>query len=261
MNSPISKISIREIDFTKPSVLSLIAANMIPLLGVLFLGWSTFAIVVIYWAENVIIGAINVLKMLTCAPTIETMHLANVTEKQLAGNSKAAKKLLAQQSSTMPVAHHASKLFFVPFFIFHYGMFCFVHGVFVFSLLGRADDMPFGGPLELGPHFLKQLWHENLLWAVLALAASHLYSYFTNFLYRGEYRRVTVQQLMFQPYGRIVVMHVAILLGAFLIVALGSPVWMLVILIIGKTLMDVGLHLAEREHNSTIDTSPTVVTT
>ncbi len=250
MRSATSNFQINRIDLTKPSVLTLIAANVIPLLGVLFFSWSTFAIVVIYWAENVIIGAINVLKMLTCHPTSETIQLGNNSEKRRTGNRKAVEDLLVQQEKSQSIVHHASKLFYIPFFIFHYGMFCFVHGVFVFSLLGRADEMPAGGPLELGPHFVKELWQDNLIWAVLALAASHLYSYFTNFLYHGEYRRVTVQQLMFQPYGRIIVMHIAILFGAFLIMALGSPVWMLVILVIGKTIMDIALHLMEREKNS-----------
>jgi hypothetical protein len=68
VNAPSPKLDWRQIDFTKPSVVSLIIANLIPLLGVLWLGWSTFAIVVIYWAECIILGAINVLKMITCSP-------------------------------------------------------------------------------------------------------------------------------------------------------------------------------------------------
>src|SRR5882724_7957891 len=47
----------------KTSAYALIAANALPLFGVLFLGWDTFSIVALYWTENVIIGAINVLKM------------------------------------------------------------------------------------------------------------------------------------------------------------------------------------------------------
>lgn len=98
--------------------------------------------------------------------------------------------------------------------------------------------------------FADRLRAEGLAWAVVALAASHLFSFFTNFIGRGEFRNVTVPILMFQPYGRIVVMHVAILFGAFLIMAFGSPAWMLVILIIGKTIMDLGLHMLQRQEDS-----------
>jgi hypothetical protein len=121
--------------------------------------------------------------------------------------------------------------------------------------------MPFSGPLEMIPQFFDKLRAEGLTWALLALTASHLFSFFTNFIGRGEYRRVTVPLLMFQPYGRIVVMHIAILFGAFLIMALGSPVWMLVILIIGKTIMDLGLHMLQRQEDDERPESPPILTT
>ena len=45
------------------AVVALVVANLIPLLGVLFLGWSVWNILIIYWLENGIVGFINVLKM------------------------------------------------------------------------------------------------------------------------------------------------------------------------------------------------------
>ena len=49
--------------------------------------------------------------------------------------------------TTLRWANQASKLFFIPFFIFHYGMFCFVHGVFLFAIFDREGGgfEPFGG--------------------------------------------------------------------------------------------------------------------
>jgi hypothetical protein len=38
------------------SVWALIAANLVPLGGVLFAGWSAFEVVFLYWLENLIIG-------------------------------------------------------------------------------------------------------------------------------------------------------------------------------------------------------------
>lgn len=255
-----STFKLSEIDFSRPSVVALLAANVVPLLGVLFFGWSTFAIVVLYWAENVIIGAINVFKMIACSPDDEAINLANVSAKRLKGNSQQVRQLLVQQAPRVAFAHQASKLFFIPFFIFHYGLFCFVHGVFVFTMLGD-QGMPFGGPREVLPEFFDRLLTEGLTWALVALTASHLFSFFTNYIGRGEYRHVTVPYLMFQPYGRIVVMHIAILFGAFLIMAFGSPVWMLVILIIGKTFMDLGLHTLQRQEDIEQPESPPILTT
>ena len=49
------------------ALVALIVANLIPLVGVLFLGWSVWNILVIYWLENGIVGVFNVLKMSTAA--------------------------------------------------------------------------------------------------------------------------------------------------------------------------------------------------
>jgi hypothetical protein len=51
---------------------------------------------------------------------------------------------------------------------------------------------------------------------------------------------------MGSPYGRVVVMHVAIIFGAFLTAALGSPVGILIILVGLKTSLDVIFHM--RQH-------------
>jgi hypothetical protein len=147
----------------------------------------------------------------------------------------------------MHLLNHGSKLFFVPFFIIHYGLFCFVHGVFIFAIFGREAGGfgPFGG---LG-NIPRVFSGEHLWLGVIALAASHLWSFFVNFLGRGEYRQTAVPILMFQPYARVVVLHMAILLGAFFALALGSNIVVLMILIIGKTILDLSLHLRERERN------------
>lgn len=238
----------------------LIAANIVPLLGVMLLGWTTFSIVFIYWCENVIIGVINLLKMLTCNPDPETLSLGEI---ELGDNREEYKQVVDRfeaHRALIGPAHHAIKLFFLPFFAVHYGMFCFVHGVFVFALLGDGGFMGGGGggaePFDVWNSSLAALREQHLGWAVLALAGSHLLSFFVNYLGKGEYRRVTLPVLMVQPYGRIIVLHLAIILGAFATLALGSPAWLLLILIVGKTVLDLKLHLKEREKNS----SPTAIT-
>ena len=54
-------------------------------------------------------------------------------------------------------------------------------------------------------------------------------------------------QLMAAPYGRIVVLHIAILFGAFATMAFGNSVFLLILLIIGKIIIDAKLHL--RSHS------------
>ena len=81
--------------------------------------------------------------------------------------------------------------------------------------------------------------------AVIALAISHGASYYLNFIRGGEYRRVSPQAQMFAPYGRLVVLHVAIIVGGIAISFLGAPQAAIAVLVAIKTVMDLGFHLAE----------------
>lgn len=235
----------------------LIAANVVPLLGVVLFGWSTFSIVFIYWCENVIIGGINLLKMFTCNPDTEVLLEANreapdadtsVTESDYEQRLSS----LVENHGFFSLQHVVAKLFIMLFFTVHYGGFCFVHGVFVFALLGGKG--PFGGgggpagiePFDVLGSALETLKENHLWWAILGLAGSHLYSFFRNYLGKGENRQIVLAKLMSQPYGRIIVLHVSIILGAFALLALGNPVLLLLILIVGKTGLDLKMHL--REH-------------
>ena len=48
---------------TSPSGLALIAANLVPLAGVLFFGWDLASVIVLFWAESAVIGFYTLLKM------------------------------------------------------------------------------------------------------------------------------------------------------------------------------------------------------
>ncbi|MBC8097190.1 MAG: hypothetical protein H7Y43_15390, partial [Akkermansiaceae bacterium] len=158
-----------------PSVIALVLANLVPVFGVLFLGWEVFPLLFLFWSENVVIGVFNVLKMLVCQP-----------------------------GSGM---NWAAKLFFIPFFSFHYGMFTFVHGIFVVTLFGERSRSGMGFPG--GETFWRVMQENHLGWAVLGLAISHGVSFVTNYLRNGEFQRTNPGALMAQPYGRIMVLHIA----------------------------------------------------
>ena len=65
----------------RPSSRVLILANLIPLAGVLLFRWDILAILLLYWTESVIIGVINVFKMIFC----ETDNILHGVLPQLAG--------------------------------------------------------------------------------------------------------------------------------------------------------------------------------
>lgn len=228
-----------------PSAIALVVANLLPLLGVLFLKWDTFSIVALYWVENVIIGAINVLKMIVCSPQASAINWdALGTSKEVVEFRRQFEQSDAEEKAKL--LQHGGKFFLAPFFIFHYGLFCFVHGVFVFALFGRDDFGPGFGPFGPLDNIVEVFREQHLWWAVAVLAASHLYSFFVNFIGRGEYQRTFVTFLMGQPYARVIILHLAILFGGFISMALGSNIGVLAILVLGKTAVDLHFHLQER---------------
>lgn len=196
-----------------PTVIALVLANLIPLYCVLAFGWEVFPLLLLFWVENVIIGGFNVLKMLLAAPQIGVSWVV--------------------------------KLFLIPFFCVHYGMFTFVHGVFVVALFGR--QLQGGGGFPGPGTFLKLISEQHLWIAVIGLAISHGFSFGWNYLWRGEFRTASLPALMQQPYGRVVVLHLTILGGGFLMMAMGSPTAGLVLLVVLKIILDLRSHV--REHN------------
>ncbi len=189
------------------SVYALLLANLVPLGGIVLFDWRVFDVAMLYWVENVVIGVINLLRM---------------------GISRAP-------SPWIPAL----------FFAVHYGLFCYGHLVALVELLGDSAGIETASQYFLAVP-LSDAWRSPLWVGVAAIAASHLYSFFSNFVGTGEYRRASVMLLMFRPYGRIVLLHAAILVGALLVQMLGSPVMMLVALIAVKVAMDLRLHTSER---------------
>ncbi|MEQ1843820.1 MAG: DUF6498-containing protein, partial [Verrucomicrobiales bacterium] len=183
----------------------LVLANLVPLFGAFFLDWSIFEIVILYWAENIVIGLFTILRIMTVAPP------------------------------DSPPVLLPGKLGLSAFFTVHYGIFCLVHGVFIVVLLGGTRGMA-------GPPEIPQLAGGALKWALLALGLSHAASFVLNYLGKGENRATDLKAQMVAPYPRIVVLHLAILFGAFVVMAFGQPVLLLAILVVGKTILDLQLH-------------------
>ena len=187
------------------SLIALIIANLVPLFGVIFAGWDAGMIVVLYWGENLIVGFYTVLR--------------------IAG------------AKHNPPPNRASKSFVVPFFCVHYGVFCLVHGLFVRQLVRIGERAP-GAPEPSG--FATMLVAG--IWPLAALAVSHGVSYVRNYLLKREFAQATVLREMMRPYTRLVVLHFVVLVAAVPIELLGSPMPMMVLLIVGKMLLDLWLH-------------------
>ncbi len=133
----------------------------------------------------------------------------------------------------------------VPFFVVHYGAFMSGHLVFIFALFS-PEEMSFSGffpPPDLLISHIMNVWP-----ALLGACLSHGISFFYNFIGKKEFRRSTPEKQMMAPYGRIILMHLTIIFGGWLILALGAPLLALVLLIGLKIVSDARAH--HKEHTA-----------
>ena len=205
------------------SLIALISANLIPLAGVFFFNWDVAFIVILYWAENLIAGFYNILKIALV---------------------RTGKSIVNSQ-----------KLFIIPFFCLHYGAFCGMHGLFLTVFFKIGESSPFPANEETWPlhlvfiqllfNVVAKIWANRpaeMIWALLGLFISHGVSFVENFILGGEYRNSTIKELMHQPYQRIMVMHIAIIAAGVFVMKFNSPMPMLIILIFLKIVFDIFLH-------------------
>jgi hypothetical protein len=164
--------------------------------GVLVLGWSVLAVMALFWLENVVIGIFNVARML-----ITGVRLGAIV--------------------------FVGALAMAAFFTVHYGMFTAVHGVFVVMLFGTGElgreamDSGLIGPVF---HMLDRLLTDRDGWlAIGAIVALHGAS-FAQWWGSSRAAPTPLKELMRAPYGRIMILHVTLIAGGFLVQALRAPV-------------------------------------
>lgn len=183
----------------------LLAVNLLPVACVMLFGWDIGGLMLCYWAENVIIGLFNVPRMVAAG--------------------------LAHGPGGI-----VSAVFNVPLFVAHYGLFCIGHGFFIFVLLALAQqglDTPI--PLSMLLHLARArtgLWTS--LFGMVLFHGKELIEW----LSRGGAKATTPYDVMFVPYGRIGVLHLAIMGGMAFVIVLGQPVAAVVVLGIGKTVLE-----------------------
>jgi hypothetical protein len=185
------------------SVASLVIANVIPLIGVLFFDWGLFQVMFLFWLESGVIGFYNIFKLIRVSIL--------------------------------------SSILLVPFFIVHYGGFMAVHLVFIFALF--APDRASSSLFPSTENIVSLL--QVVAIPLVMLFISHGISFFTNFISNHEYERTDSKKQMSAPYKRIVIMHLTLIFGGWLILVFDKPILGLVLLIAIKTIADLYAHIKE----------------
>lgn len=133
--------------------------NLVILAGALWFGWPAGNLYLLFWVENVILGVVTLTKLLTLR-------------------------------SAQPAR--------AGFFVAHYGLFCFVHLVFILVVA-------FANGLAL------TFWALGL--PVILLVVRYGADLWTGWFAGAQRDRAAAAQVFASPYPRVIVLHVATLLG------------------------------------------------
>jgi hypothetical protein len=214
----------------QPSTLILIAANLVPLLGVFLWGWDAFVLLVLYWLETAVIAFWTIVR-------IATMPHDALGDIKFEGSSKPA----------APLALAA-------FFTVHAGIFMAVHFVFLWELFAGDWARKIHGPRE----FVDKIVIGTGLWVpllVMFVVRGALMMFDTAEPYltrmfrltpRREGKRASLlspaETVLFGLYVRIFVMQVTIILGAWFALLIGTA-GAYALLVLVKTAIDVAFQV------------------
>ncbi|MBT8063288.1 MAG: hypothetical protein KJO85_11435, partial [Gammaproteobacteria bacterium] len=116
-----------------------------------------------------------------------------------------------------------------------------VHFLFLYGIFVEGFVQTSAGDLGEVLAMFERLWP-----AIAGLFISHGFSFWINFLGRGEHRGRTIKTQMSEPYSRIIFMHVVLIFGGGLAMVLGDTVPVLMLIIAAKIWVDLRAHLKER---------------
>lgn len=157
-----------------------VTMNVLTLIGVIAWHWPAGNVFLLFWLENVVIGMISLVRVVSARGPETSPATLKVNGRPVRG----------------------TPLRYGMFFALHYGIFCLVHGVFTVIVALR---------LGVEPSFF---W---LGFPVIVIAVRYLVELLATWFGRGGLRAVvSPQQAMTQPYPRVIVLHLAVLIAFWL---------------------------------------------
>ncbi len=185
----------------------LMAANLLPVAGVWLWDWSPYEVFLVYCLETIIIGIINLVKMgiITAVRKTDIWYNGPTQTKQ-------------------------SGLFFMLYFLMHYGIFVGVQMGLFFGVSGIGK----GSNINAFSFFYKwpQLISNDSLIMLGAFVFVYGYKMVVDFILSRQYRIIPMTLLMFQPYGRIFIQQITVILGSIFLTFGAGKIFILIFAII-----------------------------
>lgn len=183
--------------------LFLILANLLPVYGVWFEHWSAKEVFLVYCLETIIIGFFTLVKLGIATAVRKTDWWENNGSRT-----------------------RMSGLFFMLFFLLHYGLFVGIQTTIFFNVASIEKN---GGPsniLQLLNHPTRYLGTEGWL-LLMAFIFGYGYENLIGFILHNEYRNKSFGRIMMEPYMRIFVQQFTVILGSFVLMFGAEKVFIL----------------------------------
>lgn len=193
-----------------PSQWSLLFTNVLVLAAAVIQRWPPIELIIIYWIQSVMIGVVNVIRIL---------NLKDFSVQGYFINNQPAKK------------DNYTKFYTAIFFAAHYGLFHLVYGLFIFL----TPDLMASEGYKINTGYL--------LGIALLFFLNHLFSYLYN--KPKDETKQNIGGLLFFPYIRILPMHLVILFGGFFNL-IGSQ-YLTIFFGAMKTAADMAMHRIEHK--------------
>ncbi len=202
-------------------------SNLIPLLGVVFWGWDTFVLLMLYWMETLIIAFWTLLRI-----------------------------LIGADFSRSFVGEVISRLFMFVFFLIHSGGFLLGHLIFLWTFFGKEWSHEIQVTSSLSNLPIEAFWQKMVIanGLLIPLAVSFVgrgIAFLIDMSKLSLWKRLVDQDsfdgkqagaLVGGLYTRIIIMHLVILGGAALAQKFGALAPLL-LLIAAKTVVDLWLFI------------------
>ncbi len=185
--------------------------SVLMILGLIFFNWRPEVIIFAYLFETIIIGVIQIIKMISVA-------------------------LFSENEKASP--NKQSPWFIIPFFFFHFFFFIAIQMVFVFLFLDIDNLELSKSPFSILHNFIALFTMPDMQEAYLIIVLNNIFHTFKTFYTTGKYSESTISELFMQPYIRIYVQQFVAILGGFLFMLTAAPKLIAILLIGLKTFVD-----------------------
>jgi len=181
-------------------LIQLLIYSLLPLFGILFLGWDWKEIIILYWLENITLGVKTVIGMIRSKGVSVDPYSENT-------------------SNSLSDKYGSAVLF-----IFNYGILTLAHGIFLFAILSSN----FFGETLLSTDISRLV----IFWIFASIVQVII-------VFTQPAPITSLKQQSIEPFKRIAPLHLTIIFGAFAVTLLNLPAGAVIILIGVKLMIDI----------------------